>query len=373
MSQSLRRLELDSAREREGGRATKSPPRWRRSEISGTLRVLSLLGALLLLSRPLAAGDKVDAVHLRNGDRLTCEIKKLQVGVLTISTDPLGTASVHWAEVAWLESPRNFDVTLGSGQQYFGTLMTSSPGQMVMGLDGGGTVTLMLADLIALVPIGASFWSRVDGNVDAGFSYTQANNETHLTLNATAAYRGQKYEFNNSLASQVTTSDVAERVKRNTISLTGRRSFDNHWYMIGWNQYQQNQELALDLRVIAGGGVGRDLVHTNHRLWSTYGGLVYSHEQFSGEPADQSLEAAVGGQFDFFTPGKEDFKITNGIVSYFNLARKRVRIEMQNAWRHEFLKDFYWSLNAFDSFDGDPPDEQKRNDFGVSFTLGWKF
>ena len=76
---------------------------------------------------------------------------------------------------------------------------------------------------------------------------------------------------------------------------------------------------------------------------------------------------------DFFSPGTEDFKITNSVVSYFNLSRARVRVELQSAWRHEFLKDFYWSVNGFDSFDGDPPDDRKKNDSGISFTLGWKF
>ena len=76
---------------------------------------------------------------------------------------------------------------------------------------------------------------------------------------------------------------------------------------------------------------------------------------------------------DFFTPGNDDFKMTNSVISYFTLGRTRVRVELQSAWRHEFFKDFYWSLNGFDSFDGDPPADQKRNDFGVSFTLGWKF
>jgi len=331
------------------------------------------LCGLLLLSRPLAAGDKVDVIHLRNGDRLTCEIKKLDRSMLTISTDPLGGATVHWGEIVRLESPRNFDITLGTGEHYYGSMLPAAPGEMIVALEGGGMATLMLADVIGLVPIGSSFWSRIDGNVDSGFSYAQANNETHLTLNAAAAYRGPKYEFNTSLATQITTREDAERLKRNDVSLSGRRIFSDHWYTIAWNQYQQNQELSLDLRVIGGGGVGRDLVHTSRRLWSTYGGLVYSHEQFSGEPAAQSLEAAVGGQLDFFTPSKYDFKITNNVVSYFNLSRKRVRLEMQNSWRQEFLKDFYWSLNSFDSFDGDPPDEQKHNDFGVSFTLGWKF
>ncbi len=148
----------------------------------------------------------------------------------------------------------------------------------------------------------------------------------------------------------------------------------DHWYTVAWGQFQQNHELSLDLRAIAGAGIGRDFVHTSHRLWSGYGGIAYTHEQYSGEPASQSPEAAVGGQMDFFTPGHEDFKITNSIVSYFNLSgRQRVRLELQSGWRHEFLKNFYWSLNGFDSFDDDPPADRKNNDFGVSITLGWKF
>ena len=76
-----------------------------------------MLWTLLLVSRPVAAADKVDVVHLKNGDRLTCEIKKLDRSLLAISTDPLGKASVHWGDVASLTSPRQFDVQLASGDQ----------------------------------------------------------------------------------------------------------------------------------------------------------------------------------------------------------------------------------------------------------------
>ncbi len=51
---------------------------------------------MLLVARPVAAADKVDVVHLKNGDRLTCEIKRLDMSVLSINTDPLNKASVHW-------------------------------------------------------------------------------------------------------------------------------------------------------------------------------------------------------------------------------------------------------------------------------------
>jgi len=265
-------------------------------------------------------------------------------------------------------------VQIASGMHYLGAFLASPPGQMVLALDGGGTITVALADLIRMAPIGASVWSRIDGNLDAGFSFAQAQHETHWTVNGSASYRSLRYQLTANVASQITTREEDNPISRNSVGLTGNRSYGNHWYTIAWAQLQQNQELSLDLRVVGGGGFGRDLVHTTRRLWSAYTGVAYTHEQFSGDPADQSAEVAVGGQLDFFTPSKADFGITNHVVSYFNVSgRARIRLELQSAWRHEFLKDFYWSLNGFESFDGDPPADKKTNDSGISIALGWKF
>src|SRR3954447_8712275 len=358
------------------GRKRISPARRSGSEISDLVGGgwALAVGLVLLFAQPVAAADKVDVIHLKNGDRITCEIKLLDRSVLSISTDPLGKASVHWGEVADLASPRAFDVQLNSGEHYLGSLVASPGSSMGRALVGGGTKVVLLEDVIRMAAIGSSMWSRVDGSLDAGFSFAQANLETHWTLNGAAAYRSPRYQLNATVGSQLTTREGDDPLSRHDLGVNAIRSMANHWYMIAWSQFQRNQELSLDLRALAGAGFGRDLVHTSRRLWSTYAGIAYTHEQFAGEPAAQSAEAAVGGQLDFFTPGKEDFRITNSVVSYFNLSgRNRARLELHSAWRHEFLKDFYWSLNGFDSFDGDPPDNQKTNDFGVSITLGWKF
>ena len=369
----LRSAEGDCRDFRPVSGSRQSPSGRRGSEISDRARILLLGCAFLLFGRLLAADDKVDVIQLKNGDRLTCEIKKLDRSVLTISTDPLGKASVHWGEITGMTSPRTFDIQMASGDHYYGPLLAAPSGQLSVAQAVGPPLSLPMADVIRLVPMGASVWSRVEGSVDAGFSFAQANLETHYTLNGSAVYRGPRYQFGSTLASQLTIQEGANRLLRNSLSVNGNRSLGNHWYTIAWAGLQQNEELALDLRALAGGGVGRDIAHTARRLWSIYTGLVYTHERFSGEPADQSPEAAAGGQMDFFSPGTEDFKITNSVVSYFNLQRARVRVELQSAWRHEFLKDFYWSVNGFDSFDGDPPDDRKKNDSGISFTLGWKF
>ena len=58
-----------------------------------------LLCSLLILSSPLLAREKSDVLVMRNGDRLTCEIKRLDSGVLYVRLDyVLGTISVNWSK-----------------------------------------------------------------------------------------------------------------------------------------------------------------------------------------------------------------------------------------------------------------------------------
>ena len=62
----------------------------------------SLLGFIVvLLTMPLFARDKTDSLVMKNGDRMTCEVKGLSAGVLYVSFDYIdGTTSVDWSKVA---------------------------------------------------------------------------------------------------------------------------------------------------------------------------------------------------------------------------------------------------------------------------------
>ena len=64
-----------------------------------------ILITLLLLAAPLFGRDKTDVLVMKNGDRMTCEVKGLNGGVLYVSFDYIdGTTSVQWSKVAHLES-----------------------------------------------------------------------------------------------------------------------------------------------------------------------------------------------------------------------------------------------------------------------------
>lgn len=342
--------------------------------MSGYRRIGSFVCLVLFWFGATAWAQKVDVVRLKNGDRITCEVTTLDRGVLTINTDSLGKVAIHWGQVDGLQSPRVFSLQLASGERYYGSLTSSAVGTITVDLGGGASATLAQADIVELMPIGRSFWRRLDGTLDLGFSFAQANLDTRATLNGSLSYRSQTYHLGTTYASQVSTREDADREYRSDLHVNTSRYLGTRWYAIAWGGFQQNDELTLDLRLVGGAGFGRELVHTNRRLWSIYSGAAYTRELYSGEPSDNSTEAAVGGNLDFFTPGSDKFSLTNRVASYVNLGgRRRIRLEVQSAWRYEFLADFYWSLNGFESFDSDPPDEQKQNDFGVNFAIGWKF
>ena len=48
-------------------------------------------------------------------------------------------------------------------------------------------------------------------------------------------------------------------------------------------------------------------------------------------------------------------------------------LEIQSAARFEFLKDFYFSVNGYGSFDSRPPEGRANSDVGVTLALGWSF
>jgi hypothetical protein len=85
-----------------------------------------IIGCAFLLAMPAFARESTDVVVMKNGDRLTGEIKGLNAGVLYMSMQYiLGTSSVDWSKVAHLESKQLFLVKDEDGSVYTGTLNTT--------------------------------------------------------------------------------------------------------------------------------------------------------------------------------------------------------------------------------------------------------
>lgn len=335
-----------------------------------------VVSTLLLGPASFAEADlRTDVVTLNNGDRLTCTLKKLERGRLTIKTDAFGTVTVYWGDVVSLTSNRTFEVEDAAGTRYYGAFRTGKPQEIVVVSPDGTAVPLQLLDVVRFGPLGSTFWARIDGSVSVGFSFTQANEQTQWTLNSDASYRARRYLTQVALSSQLTASADVDTQSRNTLSLSSRRFFGQHWFTGGFGQFQQDEALDLDLRAVLGALVGRHLLQRRQTTLALATGVAFTREYFTnGGSGDNSAEAVAGLDVDWFSPGESDTDFSTTVLSYYNVSgRARARVELTTAFQRKLLKDLFWSVNAFNSYDSTPPDDQKKNNFGVNLALGWSF
>jgi hypothetical protein len=90
------------------------------------IRVI-IFSVTLLFCSTLFARENTDVIVMKNGDRMTCEIKGLSAGVLSVNLKYVqGTIGVEWLQVARLESDQLFLVQTEDGTVYTGKLSTAA-------------------------------------------------------------------------------------------------------------------------------------------------------------------------------------------------------------------------------------------------------
>jgi hypothetical protein len=315
-------------------------------------------------------------VVLDNGDRLKCEIKKLQRGKLSISTDASGTISLKWSHVVGLESAFRFQIELESGARYIGRFDLPPELGKIAVEDGQEQETVDVARVVAMIPMEASIWSRLKGSVDAGYDFTQATSATTWSASADLNFRNPRIETDLSFDSSIKTQEGAEDINRQNLRGQVNRFFENRWFAAALGQGEKSATQGLDLRALVGGGVGRRLLQTNRSNIAILGGAAFSREKFTDEPDyDSNAELIAALALETFRFDSPELDLSASLVVLPNvLTWGRYRLQANGKARIEILNDLYWSLTVYESFDSDPPSEtSRRNDFGITTSIGWSF
>jgi len=332
-----------------------------------------MTACLLFASEARAGHGKVDSLVLDNGNQFTCELLNLKRGKASAKVDGMGTVSVEWEHVRRVTSPAIFEVELTSGRFLFGSLSSPTDGRLLVHSTVRDDAVEML-DVVRLAAIEAGFWNRLDGSVDFGFSFSQADSLTQWTFNSMIERRTPRYLNRITLTSQETIDEEENRQSRNSATYQVQRFLGSRWFFSPAVQFSQNEQLGLDFRSVVSGAAGRYLQQSNKTILTLLGGVTYTAEQFSGEDATNRSEAVGGIRWDLFTFGDHETDVVSSLQVYENIGEeRRTRLEATVTFRQKFYKDFYWAVNVYESFDSHPPEAQRKNDSSVAITLGWTF
>jgi hypothetical protein len=343
------------------------------------VRVLAAFAIVLLMSVP-AYAQKTDVITLANGDRITGEITSLARGRLELKTDDVGTIAIEWDNIVHISSPRLFEVETTDGRRLFGTIaMAGERTIAVKGVDGLSNVRI--PEITRVTPIGASFWSKLEGSLDAGFSYTRSSGIAQINLNGDVSFRRPESVLRLSGSATVTSQEVDEgeeddgKDDRGATEFSYSRYRGRHWFVIGATRFETNESLGLLLRSQAGGALGRRLLNTNRAQMEVAGGLAGNDEQGVDAEATQNFEGMILFHSSYFSYDGPKTQVDLTFQYYPSLSNwGRQRIQLDTSLKRDIWKDLNGSFNLFFTFDSEPPNPSAaRSDLGITFALGWTF
>jgi len=334
------------------------------------------LGAALppsLLGRP-----KTDVLVMKNGDRITCEITKLQRGQLSIKTDyTLGTTSIDWAQVDRIESSQLFQVELMSGTRLSGAIVLDETTHVFTITGESDVAALDPLEVVVVEQLGRNFLQGLDGGLDFGLSATKSNSEAQLSFNGNLQRRTRKNLFSGRMSSILSRHSGGEATNRNNVTFNYSRFFARSWLAGGVLDLLQSDEQELDLRTIVGGFAGRHFLRTSFTDLVAFGGPVVTREKYSPEVSEEehvtNLEAALGASLGVyrFDATQIDFSLLF-YPSITDGGRYRTNTKLDVYW--EVWGDLYLRLSFFFDFDSRSPiTGATSTDLGGTSSVGWTF
>jgi hypothetical protein len=337
---------------------------------------------LLFLPQMCWAREKKDVVVFANGDRMTCEIMRLQKGYLSVRlANGEGTISVDWTKVVRIESDYNFVVSDETGKRYTSGLKSApeqeSPDRLIVQVTRRSTTEAMPGpQIVTIEQSDAGFWQNMHGSLDSGLNFTKQQNRLQYNFDSSLVYAKRLWAANADFSSGFSGGGSASNL-RTDLQLQGTRQLNTPRNLVlGLAGFQHNGEQELNLRTTLGAAVGHNFKMTNTSLVAAYAGMDWNSERYSQQATTgqtgNSAEAILGIQLNFFRFRTTNFLLNSQVYpSLTDLGR--VRLDSNASIKLRIAKRLYWNLGYYLSYDSKPPRKLPRSDYGSVASVGWKF
>jgi hypothetical protein len=342
---------------------------------------------MILLALNLAgvswARPKTDVLVMTNGDRITCEIKKMESGVLYAGLDYVdGTISIGWSKVARVESTQLFVVQTQSGAVYEGALRTArtaaeEPVRIEILEEQRAPDVVEPRQIVEVTQTSDSFWRRVSGYVDSGLMYTKGNRTTQYNIGSEVRIRlGETWraqaDFNSTLSKSSGSAST-----RNQLNLKGQKLIGHHrWFGASFIEFLQSSQQGISLQTSLGGGYGRFLKDSNFARISLAGGLAWQNTRYDvsvNAPGTQDMLAGlIAGHVQLFRFKKTALDVSAMVLPAITQPG-RVRFNTNASYSIEIISNLWWKLSFYGNWDNRPPPNFSGSDYGTSAGITYSF
>lgn len=327
---------------------------------------------------PVCARTKTDILHMKNGDKITCEIKRMEHGQLSIETDyTKGTLTINWEKVERIESKQLFVLETERGNYYSGEIRTDAKESQNVDVTLGGSKTVLQQKKIVTVEqLGRGFIGRMKGAVDYGFSFARSNKQTQSTLHLDLNSRSEETYTAFTADSLFSTTAGVDTNRHSASTSYSHRLGSSNWSLATFATALSSDQQQLDLRTTLGGGIERRFIYTNRNYLIGTAGVVYTNEKFSeavnGQDRFNSAEGALGVKYSTFRFDSTEWINTLWVFPSIT-NRGRVRSTFDSSLYLDLVGDLYFRFGVYHNYDSRPPTDTPKSDYGVTTSIGWSF
>ncbi len=324
-----------------------------------------------------------DLVVMKNGDRITGEIQEVWDGDVVIEPeyDDDTQISISLGNVAYIESEREFEITMADGRKVVAKLSgRGAGGKQLLEIDGKNTsITLDQLDELDEIDDYYDWDSRVDFN----FAMNKGNTDSLNTK-----FFGEsilKLGDHRHLADFTLTREEQNRVTTRESDLLRYNYnwlFGELWFLGGSASAERDPIRDLDHRLIGGLTIGRDIWNKPRRAMNFQIGLGYLTEAFSpedelGNPlpstSNQSIAALWQYRFRYDLFG-DDLEIYHKNSVNWNITgRTNAVIKTVTGVRYEITDLLYLNTSVDFDYETEPVGEAENEDLAVVIGLGVEF
>jgi len=322
---------------------------------------------------------------MKNGDRITCEVKGLQAGVLNVNLDYVdGTISIDWLRVARLESSYLFLVTLQDGSIYSAKVISpEAPAGAVVKLaiqpaNGREALLVDRSTVVGIAQTSENFLQRLGGSIGMGSTYSKGNSAAQYNFSSDLAYRRTRWGVSLRYNSNLSSNTGAETSTRNQLDFGAHRMLSRKNYFLGGiATFLQSSVQGVQLQTSLGLGLGRYLKNTNRFRFWVLGGAGWQKTSYVpsviNQPPQNIGVALISSNLQAFAFKKTRFDITATFFPALTAQRGRLFYKTNASYYIKLFGKVDWNLSFYGNWDTRPPPQFPGSDYGSSTGLSWTF
>ncbi|MEQ1949242.1 MAG: DUF481 domain-containing protein [Bryobacteraceae bacterium] len=346
----------------------------------------SYYALLIACSASLALADQIT---MKDGDRITGDIVKKDGATLTVKSKNFGTVMLKWDDVAAVKTDAPVNVSTADGKTVKANIETQD-GKIQVSAPAAQSVApteivalrndaeqrtyerLMHPGLLDLWTINGAFGiAGTKGNAETSTFTTPINFARISNSSKTTAYF-------NSIRSSATVNGVNAQTAQAIRGGWGYgHNISKKVFASAFNDYEYDKFQSLDLRVVAGGGLGYQFWATDRSRLGVVAGGAWNRESFAATGARaafvrNSAEAYWGDDYTLKLSARTN--LAQGFRMFNNLTNTGAyRMNFDITATTQLTKWLNWGVSMSDRFLSNPVPGREKNDFLYSTSLGFSW